>query len=98
MMNAAGTNNYFLRVICRKYSVSRLTCGDWVLSKTQILQVVLMKLQKMWSLKTLHIVVGYFLVWQVIKTLPPPPPPRLFNNCEIRNKLFFKAWQEKKIK
>ena len=70
---AAGTNNYFLRVICRNYSVSRLTCGDWVLSKTQILQVVLMKLQKMWSLKTLHIVVGYFLVWQVIKTLPPPP-------------------------
>ena len=81
-------NTYFLRVIFRKYSVCQLTCSDWVSCKTRILWAVLMI---------------FFLNGRLLsglardrKNLPPSGP---FNHCEIRNKLFFKASQEKnKIK
>ena len=85
---------YFLGVIpnaphhFRKYSVSRLTCSNWVLSNTlSSPNEILKKSSCIW------IIVGHFLVWQAIK-----PSLRLFqpSAAKSKTKLFFKAWQEKK--
>ena len=45
-LNIIFISKSFLWVIFRKYSVSQLKCSDWVSSKTQILQAVLMKFKK----------------------------------------------------
>ena len=45
-LNIIFISKSFMGVIFRKHSVSQLTCSDWVLTKTQILQAVLMKLKK----------------------------------------------------
>ena len=74
-INAAG-EKLFLTFFINKYfwgvSFSQLTCSDWVLSETQILQAVFMKFKTIGILKTVT-----YCCWLLIglasdkKKLPP---------------------------